>query len=174
MKEIREMKAFMKEIEVVHLPASRIIGKEVRNGGSLGNTAPALWDAIYASQDHVILEKLPHVVSQDLFGWTLEYDPESKTFAYIVCALTPAGTPVPNGFTYRDIPETLCAVGLYGESVNQTLKKIALQGFEANWSAVGCGWNAELYFHEEEQKPPKKSKSPWHWLVPIRSTLKSN
>ena len=158
-----------KELHMIRIPAARIIGRETRNGGKLGNTAPALWDAVYAGQDHVVLEALPKAGHQELFGWTCEYDPATKTFVYLVCALTPAGTPVPEGFAYREIPTTLCAVGLYGESVNKTLKRAAEQGYVANWSADGCGWNAEMYFSAEEANPPKQTKSPWHWLVPVRA-----
>lgn len=168
MKHINEIKPFNNKIEIVLLPASRIIGKEIRNGGKLGNTAPKLWDDIYASEEVKILESLPQIVSKDLFGWTMEYDPDTKTFIYMVCALTRADTIVPEGFTYRDIPKILCAVGLYGENVNQTLNKLSLLGYESNWSCEGCGWNAELYFNDEENNPPKKVKSPWHWLIPVK------
>ena len=168
MKNISEIKPYSNEVEIVMLPASRIIGREIRNGGKLGNTAPQLWDEIYKSKEHEILESLPQIVSKDLFGWTMEYDPDTKTFVYMVCALSKAGTEVPEGFTYRDIPESVCAVGLYGESVNQTIKRVSVMGYEVNWSAEGLGWNAELYFHEEEMNPPKKVKTSWHWLIPVR------
>ncbi|WP_167957072.1 effector binding domain-containing protein [Anaerosporobacter faecicola] len=167
MKEIVEIKPFTTEFELVHLPACRIIGKEIRNGGKLGNTAPKLWDEVYSTNVHSVLEKLPHLISKDLFGWTCEYDSETDTFIYIVCALTPMDTKVPDGFTYRDIPETICAKGLYGEDVGQTLQRAEKVGYQANWEKPGCGWNAEMYFHEEEENPPMESATQWHWLIPV-------
>lgn len=61
---------------------------------------------MYASKRNPILKALPQVVSKDLFGWTLEYDPVSKTFVYFVCTLSPAGTPVPDGFAHRGMNRT--------------------------------------------------------------------
>lgn len=111
-------------IEVVSSPLDSD-GKEIRSGGNLGNTAPSLWDEVYASKEYIKMESLPQVLSKNLFGWTCEYDCETNTFVYLVCALTPVGTPVPDGFVYRDIPETFCAVGMYGESVDETVKRAA-------------------------------------------------
>lgn len=167
MKSIREIKAFTDELEIVEMPDVRIIGREVRNGGALGNTAPQMWDSVYGSQDHVIMEALPQVVSQDMFGWTCDYDPKDDTFSYIVCAMTPSGTPVPGGFWYRDIPAATCALGIFGESVEKTLERAGEMGYVNDWNAPGHGWNAEAYFHEEELKPPKAVGTPWHWLVPV-------
>ena len=144
----------------------RIIGKEVSSGGALGNTAPALWDDVFASGAHDVLMSLPHVLNDSLYGWTCEYSPATDTFVYIVCAMTPADTLVPEGFVYRDIPKTICAKGLFGESVPQTVKRAKELGYTTNWEPYG--WNAELYIHEEEENPPKKDCMPWHWLVPVK------
>ena len=99
-------------------------------------------------------------------GWTCEYDPATDTFVYMVCAITPAGTEVPEGFTFRDWPETLCAKGLFGEDVGQTYERIKPLGYEANWES--CPWNAELYLNAEMENPPKQCETPWHWLVPVK------
>lgn len=129
---IHEIAPFVSEVRIVQLPPSRIIGREMRSGGALGNTAPALWDSVCASGDNAVLEALPRMASRDLFGWTMEYDPGSDTFVYMVCALTPAQTPVSDGFTFRDIPQTECIVG-------QTLERAALLGFRENYGSQGCG-----------------------------------
>ena len=116
MRNISEIKAFEDEFELFELLVVRIIGKEVRSGGSLGNTAPALWGEVFSSGACNILFGLPHVVN-GLYGWTCEYEAATDTFIYIVCAMTPAGTPVPDGFVYRDIPTTVVAKGLFGEDI---------------------------------------------------------
>lgn len=100
------------------------------------------------------------------YGWTCDYDAETDTFIYIVCVLTPADTPVPDRFIYRDIPETLCAKGIYGESMSETLDRINANGYTTNWEPYG--WNAELYIQAEEENPPKQVDTPWHWIVPVK------
>lgn len=170
MRNVSEICAFEDDFELFHLPAVRIIGKEVRNGGELGNTAPTLWDEMYSSGNCDTLMELPQMVDNSLFGWTCEYDPKTNTFIYIVCAMTPAGTPVPDGFVYRDIPETVCAKGLFGEDVPQTIERAAKLGYVSNWEPYG--WNAELYIREEEENPPKDGCMPWHWLVPVKKSVK--
>ena len=166
MKKFSEIKAFEEKFEVCHLPKSRVIGKEVRNGGSVGNTAPELWKDVYASGSMDVLMTLPHILDHSTYGWTCEYDTNTDTFIYIVCVLTPADTSVPDGFVYRDIPETLCAKGIYGESMSETLDRINANGYTTNWEPYG--WNAELYIQAEEENPPKQVNEPWHWIVPIR------
>lgn len=168
MRNFPEIKAFEDEFEVFELPASRLIGLEARNGGALGNTAPALWGQAFESGAMDALKALPQVLEGGTYGWTCEYDPSTDTFVYIVCVLTPAGTPVPEGFIYRDVSATLVAKGLYGESVAQTVERANVLGYGTNWEA--CGWNAELYLQAEEDAPPKQVDTPWHWLVPVRKS----
>ena len=166
MKAFGEIKAFEDNVEIFRLPKARVIGKEIRNGGSIGNTAPALWNEVYASGQMEVLMRLPHILNNSTYGWTCDYDAETDTFIYIVCVLTPADTPVPEGFIFRDIPETLCAKGLYGESMAETIGRIHENGYTTNWEPYG--WNAELYIQEEEENPPKPVDTPWHWIVPVR------
>lgn len=163
---ISEIRPFEDQFEVFHLPACRIIGLLARSGGKLGNTAPALWGEAYSSGRMDTLKALPSVIPQSTFGWTCEYDPETDTFAYIVCVLTSKDTPVPDGFIFRDLPETCCAKGLYGEDVMKTVERANAAGYGVNWEA--CGWNAELYLADEENQPPKADCTPWEWLVPVK------
>lgn len=116
-----------------------------------------------------MLKTLPHILNDSLYGWLCEYDAESNTFVYIVCAMTPANTPVPEGFIYRDIPETDCAKGLYGENVSQTMKRAQEIGYTMNLDPYV--WNAELYVQEEEDNPPKQADTPWHWIVPVKKKI---
>ena len=169
MKNFSEITAFHDEFEVFYLPRARIIGKEVRNGGPLGNTAPDLWKEVYESGAVEVLAALPHILKDSLYGWTCEYDAQTDTFVYIVCALVTADTPVPEGFVYRDIPETVCAKGLYGEGMEQTFERINECGYTPNWEPYG--WNAELYIQAEEDNPPKQVDMPWHWIVPIKKQV---
>lgn len=98
MKEFFEIKAFEDKFEVYHLPKSCVIGKEVCNGGSIGNTASDLWNDVFASGSIEVRMTLPHILNHSTYGWTCDYDAETD--------IAPADTPVPDGFVYRDIPET--------------------------------------------------------------------
>ena len=171
MKTVSQIRPFEERIEIYHLPASRIIGVETRSGGKLGNTAPALWDSVFKSGADKTLRSLPSLIPESLLGWTCEYDAKTDTFVYIVCALTPASTPVPEGFTYRDWPETLCAKGQFGEDVGQTLERMKALGYAANWEV--CPWNAELYLDAEMENPPRQCETPWRWLVPAKADAKA-
>lgn len=165
MRDISEIRPFEDEIEVFKLPAVRIIGKEARCGGALGNTAPALVQETMQPDTWDVLLQLP-LVLQEGIGWTCEYDKATDTFVYIACVMTPAGTPTPEGFSYRDIDEALCVKGLFGENVLQTVERAKAMGYVTDWEVHG--WNAQIYIKEEEEKPLKAVADPCHWLVPVR------
>lgn len=165
MRNISEIKPFEDEFEVFDLPAVRIIGKEARCGGALGNTAPALAAETLKPETWNILMQLP-LVLKDGLGFTCDYDKETDTFSYLVSVMTPAGTPVPEGFSFRDVPATCCAKGLFGEGVTQTIVRAREMGYVTNWEPYG--WNAEFYVQEEEENPPKTECPTCHWLVPVR------
>lgn len=169
MKNFSEIRAFDDEFDVFYLPKTRIIGKEIRNGGSIGNTAPSLWQDVYGSGAVEVLKALPHILNDSLYGWTCEYDAQTDTFIYIVCALVTEDTPVPDGYVFRDIPSTLCAKGLYGEGMQETIERITKLGYAPNWEPYG--WNAELYIQAEEDNPPKQVETPWHWIVPVKKII---
>lgn len=168
MNHLSAVRPFATEVEFYHLPSVRIIGKEVRNGGALGNTAPQLWGDMYASGAMDILLALPQVVQGCTFGWTSDFDAATSSFAYMVCVMTPAGTPVPEGLVWQDIPTTDCAVGRFGEDVMQTVGRAKDAGYIPNWDV--CGWNAEVNFAAEEENPPRQDCAPWRWLVPVKPT----
>jgi len=166
MQSVSEIRPFMTEPGFFHLPAARIIGLETRSGGALGNTAPALWDKAFSSGLMDALMKLPALVERANFGWTMEYDAQTDAFVYMVCVLTPAGTPVPDGCTFRDLKETACILGLFGEDTMTTVARAEEAGYRTNWET--CGWNAEIYLAAEEEHPPKACETPWRWLVPVK------
>jgi len=121
---------------------------------------------VYASGDADILMALPRIAGDALYGWTCEHNPADDTHCYLVCALTPAGTPIPEGFVYRDYPETPCARGCYDEEFAPTMEHIKAAGYTPNWEA--CPWNAELYLQDEEDHPPVKNcAQQFRWLIPV-------
>jgi hypothetical protein len=49
-------------------------------------------------------------------AWFGEYSPETHQYTYMICVACPAGTPVPDGYEYRDVPAALVAHGATNET----------------------------------------------------------
>lgn len=158
MRNITEMKVMMPEddFEILFLPTVRVIGKETRCGGHLGNTALKLIEETFASEEWKTAQLLPKVIENDV-DWMCDYNSRDNTFAFIHCFITPAGTPVPEGLVYRDIPETFCAKGVCGENENKTIERAAKAGYAVSYEPYL--WNTEIIF-------PDVDKSCW--LIPVK------
>ncbi len=166
---ISQIKAFENNFEIFVMPAVRVIGKELIVAYKKKSPVPAFVDKFIVSDEWKTFENLPKIVSDSSFGWTCDYVPETDSFSYLVSTLTPAGTPVPDGFVYRDLQPTLVAKGLYGDSIAHIIKEMKKLGYRTNWDSPTCDWNAELYLREEELNPPVKDcKEECHWLVPCK------
>jgi len=170
-KNINEIKPFVEEQEIFFMPDVRIIGIEARcklpHLG--GDDEPAVWDEFLKDGFPEALKKLPRVVTDAVIGWTGEcpdpYNGSADTYTYMVAIICPAITPVPFGYTYRDIPSSYVAKGEYGDEIGDVIKKFVPKGFVTCYTDLG--WNAELFFDGERENPPKKDCFPfWRWLVP--------
>jgi AraC family transcriptional regulator len=137
-------------VDFIELPAARMIGMEVVNGGG-NNPVPALWESIFSQNKLAALN--PGQALLDLYvGWMGEYKPADQTFTYIAGYMMPAGTLVPDGFAYRDI--AACRIGLgtinggfangdvFAHSHNMTVEGITKAGCEPDYA---FGWSAEAY-----------------------------
>lgn len=142
--------AILDKIEFLELPAVRMIGKKVINGGE-ENPVSALWEKCFQENTFDLLECSLSVVDYYL-GWMGEYNSGTGTFTYIAGMLMPACTEVPDGFDYRDLPS--CSVGngyvngdfanveVYRHSHDLTVGGIIKNGYEPDYS---YGWSAEAY-----------------------------
>jgi len=148
--------------EIIHLPKSFLVGKKVtypiakqgvkeEDGGNpplnllwqqCGNDGTFDW--IEKQKDHIYLEA--HLG----FYYNMT---DSDTFSYIVGTLMDAETPVPEGFTYHEIPESEFAVCWYRYKdeddiwsvAHSTVEKLMEeQGYE------GTGGCSELYAFADE------------------------
>ena len=171
MKNISEIKPFVEEQEIFIMPEIRIVGIEVRfkyRGEPEGeNTIPTLWEKFFVEGFAAGLDKLPKIIPNAWLGWMGDCpDGESDWCSYIVSGAYPSGTPVPDGYVYRDLYASCVAKGKYGDDLHEVVSKFKPKGFITNYHPIS-GWNAELYFDAEKENPPKKDCFPfWRWLVP--------
>ena len=144
-------------LEIRAFPATRVIGKQVTCG--LGedaeNPGPALWDSMFTDGSLEYLMNLPQRATpdRDNVGWMGEYDPASNTYIYIAGILAEAGTPVPSGYVYRDIPACEMAIAwiqgtdaghdVYIGAHDHTAKAMQERGYEYDPGAGGF----EMEYH---------------------------
>ena len=165
MKSVNEIKAFVEEQEIFIMPEVRIIGIKGCCKLHIGNNdVMETWqrfdDSVTAK-----LENLPRAMPKALLGWTGDCPEGSDTYSYIISVMCPAGTPVPEGLDYRDLPSSYVAKGEYGDDTGGVISKFTTKGFVTCYTDLG--WNAELYLDEEENNPPKTDcPQPFRWLVP--------
>lgn len=167
---IGEIRPFHDTLEIFHLPASRVIGEEALyklNSGVRLAAAPQ-WELLSASEVwKKTITTLPRVIPTTFTGWTCNYVPETDMFSYLASVLTPADTPIPEGCQHRDIPETLVAVGRWGEPLPRVIEQVKELGYIPRWHDEGCGWNAELYFDGDESRTDVPDDGQgWRWMIP--------
>lgn len=101
--------------EVVPFQASRVIGKQVIHTVKSGapNPVPRLWEGMAADGSLDELKRLPErsTVGSDTVGWMGEYNPVTQEFVYLAGVLAEPGAPVPEGYTFRDIPDCTMSIG---------------------------------------------------------------
>jgi len=147
--------------EVRRFPATRVIGKQVAHSARPGapNPLPALWEAMERDGTLSFLRGLPECSTPepDAVGWMGEYDPETMGFTYLAGILTRPGTPVPEGYAHRDIPECLMGIGwirgrdeggdVYQGAHDHTARAMRESGYE--YDGAAGGFEMEYYSHRE-------------------------
>ncbi len=141
--------------EVQNFRAVRFIGKEVTVGKE--NPVPELWKSMLNDGTNEFLQNIPKRVSprKDTIGWMGDYNPQTKEFVYIAGIFTEPDTIVPNGFSYRDIPECLMGIGwiqgntshLEKGAHSKTEKIMKENGYAPDYSLVGI--SMEYYSFEK-------------------------
>lgn len=168
-RQVSEINAFQKELEILYLPASRVIGVEQTYGPEPGGDRAAApqWGRVIKSEAWKKISALSRVIPRSALGWTCDHRPDAKTFQYLVAVLTPTGTAVPEGCQFRDVPPTLVAAGRWDEHMDRVVEQMKRLGYVSRWGDKGCSWNAELYLDEEEQLPAP-NRQEWRWLIPCK------
>jgi predicted transcriptional regulator YdeE len=165
MKKINELKANVNEVEICEMPEVKLIGKEIRCGGVLGNRAPELWDICIKEGSLEVIKNLTSIIPSTLLGWSGNYTDEDKSFSYIIGVFTSIDTPVPEGFAWRMLPATFVAKGIYGTGYAM-VEAYTKMGYTQNYELLG--WNSEIYFYKDDPEPFRK----WSQLTPVRLTSK--
>lgn len=144
--------AFLEKIEFISLPDVRIIGREAACSldPTAGNPVPELWGSSFADGTIQRLKELPLAVPDCTIGWM--GDVNGQNYRYIAGVIASAGTPVPEGMQYRDLPACQLAKGyihgnlqngdIYVNAHELTLAGIAAKQIKYDYS---FGWSAEIY-----------------------------
>ena len=136
--------------EYFSLPDARVIGLSMRCPLDMkaANPIPAFWGKCAEDGLFETVGELPKLIPA-MLGFTDDYDEKTNTFLYITGVLCPKDTPVPEGYTYRDIPATVVSKSRYGEWLGECRPIWDNDGYE--WSGdEGQFWNAELYIDGED------------------------
>ena len=158
MKDITAMKAGNTAIQFFRMPKVMFAGKETRYGGSFGSKAPEFWNACLKNRTIQTIRKLPSIIPNSISGWTGDYSEEDKTYTYMIGTFVPPDTLIPENYSFRILPATIVALGLYdrGFPIDATYNAM---GYRTNYEL--CGWNAEMYFESD----PDHTK--WRTLTPV-------
>ncbi len=125
---------FQNRLRFFSLPDVRLIGKSLRHTNETSVTPiPLFWEE-YFKKYHKTVEGLPQVVPTTV-AWFSDYDSITKAYTYMVCSICPAGTPVPSGFEYRDVPSMLLGHGTTSDfpppahNIGRFAKEVESHGF---------------------------------------------
>jgi predicted transcriptional regulator YdeE len=165
--------------EVQNFKAVRFIGKEVIVGRK--NPVPELWKKILNDGTNEFLQSMPERVSPigDTIGWMGEYNPQSKEFTYIAGIFTKPDTIVPDGFSYRDIPDCLMGIGwIQGNTSHlekgahaKTEKIMRENGYEPDYSIVGISLEYYSFDKYANIKEDGNNTFTFGYFLPCRKNV---
>lgn len=149
---ILEQGKIITDFKIFDFPNCRFIGVGKRVGGESGAEPHDIWDKVLSDGTKERLNDLPgRIVSEnDLGGLMYDYDSETDTFMLIVGVFAEAGTDVPEGYTYRDVPACCMGVGRhisYNDAMEdgaheRTVQAMKKAGYSPDYS---LGLSAEYY-----------------------------
>ncbi len=103
-------------LRIFDMPPIRFIGKSMKDRlYSDPSPIPAFWGEYFSRGYHLVTDALPHVIPNRVAHF-YDYSPDTQEYTYLICAACPAGTPVPDGYEYRDAPAAWVCQGLTNEN----------------------------------------------------------
>ncbi len=128
-----------KHLRFFELPAVRLIGKSTLDTlYSDPNPIPAFWSEYFRRGYHLVTDDLPHVIPNRVaYFWGSSTGTDQYT--YMICVACPAGTPVPDGFEYRDEPAAVVCHGGTNENGDDPYaeEKVKQELFKVGFSLLG-------------------------------------
>jgi Integron-associated effector binding protein len=143
---IRRILPFEDRFRIFQMPAVRLVGRSIRDTlYSNPSPCPSFWSEYFARGFHLVTDSLPRAIPNRM-AWFGEYSPETNQYTYMICVACPAGTPVPDGFEYRDVPAALVAHGATNETGGDAYSAEGLDAYlqEQGFTRVDEGW-CEFY-----------------------------
>lgn len=157
--------ASLVKIDFTDFGPMRVIGKEIKvNLGEGINPIPQFWERCFEDGTFQILESMANEVAIPAYiGWEGEYDPDSKTFTYIVGMFMNSNTNVPEGFTFRDLPESKMAIAwikgeepeIYMQATELTMRAMEENGYVYDYTK---GYMVEVYTEEHFVAPMNRGE----------------
>lgn len=162
--------------EVQNFKAVRFIGKEIIVGRE--NNVPQLWEKILNDGTNEFLQSLPERVSPlgDTIGWMGDYNPKTKEFVYIAGIFAKPNTVVPEGFSYRDIPDCLMGIGwIQGNTSHlekgahtKTEKIMRENGYMPDYEVVGISMEYYSFENYASMKEDGKNIFTFGYYLPCK------
>ena len=164
LKDISELTLGVEAQEIFMMPDVRMIGKAhiciFENDAEGKSPHDSYWSDFLALEP--VFERLPRVIKNAVVCWTGDSPLGSNLYTYMPGVICPAGTAVPAGFDFRDLPASYVAKGIYGDEVIDVIHKFLPLGFTTCYTDLG--WNAKLFLNEDEIR--RHLNTPCRWLVP--------
>jgi len=165
--------------EVQNFKAVRFIGKEVIVGRK--NPVPDLWERMLTDGTNDFLQNLPQRVSPlgDTIGWMGDYNPQTKEFVYIAGIFAEPNANVPDGFSYRDIPDCLMGIGwiegntpeLHKGAHVKTEKIMRANGYVPDYSIVGISMEYYSFHKYANVKEDGKNTFTFGYYIPCKKNV---
>lgn len=138
-----KMSAKLTNFKVKTLSPAKIIGKEIRCIMDFpeGNPIPTFWDKCFQDGTMKQLEEpTGRIYPTAMLGWCGNFNPEDKTFSYIVGILANPDAEVPAGYISITLSETRYGVGtiegtppdIYTNVYELTMDEIKKAGLQLN------------------------------------------
>ena len=136
-----------------HMPARRFIGKKYGDGDRTGGNFGGKWGEFFENGWFDLLEQAADGAFEDAGAYIgLMRVRDGEPFEYWIGMFLPAGTPVPDGFAFRDFAEGELGIGwlygpegeLYGHETDVAVK-LAEEGIRIRNDRAGACWFFERY-----------------------------
>jgi predicted transcriptional regulator YdeE len=161
------------KFSVESFPKTRVIGKSVAVKIDIeleDRTIETLWESMMQDGSLNLLTSLPERTTQDpdTVGWMGDWHPGDAVYTYLAGVLVAPGTPVPDGYVYRDIDACEIAVAwlqategdeggnIHADASSHINKAMQEHGYE--YDGANGLFEMEYYSHERFRIPEQRGE----------------